>query len=40
MNLLDRYVAHGKRPVFFFTLFYIIAFSVGFLLGGNYEFAI
>ncbi|HTR18726.1 MAG TPA: DUF2238 domain-containing protein [Candidatus Paceibacterota bacterium] len=26
--------------VFFFTLFYIVAFSLGFLIGGNYEFVI
>lgn len=33
-------IPRGHRIVFFFTLFYILAFSIGFLIGGNYEFVI
>jgi uncharacterized membrane protein YjdF len=34
------YLPKGHRTVFFFTLFYIVAFSIGFSIGGNYEFVI
>jgi hypothetical protein len=30
----------GRRIVFFFTLAYIVLFSIGFMYGGDYEFAI
>jgi len=40
MNFIQRYLPRGRRTVFFFTLFYIFAFSIGFLIGGNYEFVI
>ena len=33
-------IPRGHRLVFFFTFFYILVFSVGFLIGGNYEFVI
>src|SRR5665213_331856 len=35
-----NYIPKGHRTVFFFTLFYIVAFSIGFFIGGDYEFVI
>ncbi len=37
---MHPYLGRGRGAVFFFTLAYIVAFSLGFIYGGNYEFAI
>jgi hypothetical protein len=37
---MGRYLRAGRRNIFFFTLLYIVLFSIGFLIGGDYEFFI